>query len=477
MRKLLAFLIFLLSVALQAQSDTYQIDRQYSQAELEKDFDIFWESIQEVHPSLYEFIAKDSLNDIVAASRASIQSGGELYLYQKISNILSKVGCGHTVCFPSHNWYAAIKKSNSIISFTVKQIDGELYIWDHVYPDSLSLKGLKIKSINSVPTEEVINKIIPLIAGDGFSSAFSYYVLQRSFRSYYAYSQPFASEHTIAYYTDDNEIKTITLPAHQVIKTSPNPAKSELGFELAESGNKINFYLKNDRKKIALIDIDAFERSKFKRFYKTVFESIAENNITNLIIDLRNNGGGYFPHGNELLTYLIDGDIPFKIIRNDKKVKKSDYLKMPYFSKLTKRLFNVIPNKNNTAGKQETIINYKTKKKNFFRGKVYVLINGGSFSMSCYVASNLRQKTKATFIGQETGGGKYGSNAILSYNLTLPHTNLRVILPHYHCAHQYVDFEKGFGVIPDIETNYTIQNYLNQEDLELSMALSKIENK
>jgi C-terminal processing protease CtpA/Prc len=61
--------------------------------------------------------------------------------------------------------------------------------------------------------------------------------------------------------------------------------------------------------------------------------------------------------------------------------------------------------------------------------------DGGSFSMSSYVAAKLQHQTGAVLIGSETGGGEAGSNAILTYNLTLPETKIRVNLPYYVINH------------------------------------------
>lgn len=41
-------------------------------------------------------------------------------------------------------------------------------------------------------------------------------------------------------------------------------------------------------------------------------------------------------------------------------------------------------------------------------GKVLVLMNGGSFSTTCEFRSNLPYRKRATFVGEEAGGGYYG---------------------------------------------------------------------
>jgi C-terminal processing protease CtpA/Prc len=49
--------------------------------------------------------------------------------------------------------------------------------------------------------------------------------------------------------------------------------------------------------------------------------------------------------------------------------------------------------------------------KNAFKGKVYVMINRGSFSASSVISSNLKGSKRATFVGEETGGAYNGTVA------------------------------------------------------------------
>ncbi len=76
-------------------------------------------------------------------------------------------------------------------------------------------------------------------------------------------------------------------------------------------------------------------------------------------------------------------------------------------------------------------------------------------------------------IGTETGGGDEGSNAILNYTLTLPNSHIRVIIPYYHFDHDIICDPRGRGVIPDIHTPYSLDDLLNNMDLEMQ-ALDKV---
>ena len=64
-----------------------------------------------------------------------------------------------------------------------------------------------------------------------------------------------------------------------------------------------------------------------------------------------------------------------------------------------------------------------------FHGKVLILINGGSFSTTSEFLSHAHSRKRATFIGEESGGGYYGNTSGPRLRLTLPHSNVRVGVP------------------------------------------------
>ncbi len=84
-----------------------------------------------------------------------------------------------------------------------------------------------------------------------------------------------------------------------------------------------------------------------------------------------------------------------------------------------------------------------------FKGRLIVLMNGGTFSSASYVAAQLRKKGRALLAGEESGGAGRGCNAILIPTLTLPESKLRVSVPLYFLDHEMK--QRQFrGLLPDI---------------------------
>jgi C-terminal processing protease CtpA/Prc len=113
-------------------------------------------------------------------------------------------------------------------------------------------------------------------------------------------------------------------------------------------------------------------------------------------------------------------------------------------------------------------------KNNHYQGKLYVLINGASFSASSILSSNLKGSGRAIFVGEETGGTYNGTVAGFRPIVALPNSKLRLqhglmlIQPHYSTA------TKGRGILPDAEVKPTLSDRVDKVDPELNWVLSDI---
>jgi C-terminal processing protease CtpA/Prc len=107
-----------------------------------------------------------------------------------------------------------------------------------------------------------------------------------------------------------------------------------------------------------------------------------------------------------------------------------------------------------------------------FAGKVWILINSGCFSTTAEFLSQAHYHKRATFIGEESGGGYYGNTSGAVPALTLPNTKLVVYVPlvtYYMAVSGYQ--ARAHGVVPDHPIRYSIEELLAGTDKELALAL------
>ena len=112
-----------------------------------------------------------------------------------------------------------------------------------------------------------------------------------------------------------------------------------------------------------------------------------------------------------------------------------------------------------------------------FKGNIYVLINGNSFSASSILSTQLKGSNRATFVGEETGGAYNGTVAGYYKNYELPNTKIRARIGLMHIDSKFKTSPDGYGVKPDVEIIPTYQDRLNNIDPELEWILNDIEKK
>ena len=111
---------------------------------------------------------------------------------------------------------------------------------------------------------------------------------------------------------------------------------------------------------------------------------------------------------------------------------------------------------------------------NGFKGKLYVLINGGSFSASCILSSNLKGTKRAVFVGEETGGDYNGCVAGWAPEIKLPNSRLNLRLPLLIIQPKQKTNIEGHGIFPNVEIEPSLTDKINNIDPELNWVLDDI---
>jgi C-terminal processing protease CtpA/Prc len=107
-----------------------------------------------------------------------------------------------------------------------------------------------------------------------------------------------------------------------------------------------------------------------------------------------------------------------------------------------------------------------------FLGKVFVLIDGGTFSTAADFCAVTHHLKRATFIGEETGGGYYGNNSGMQTMVTLPNSKARVRVPMFEYWNAVPGYDgKRRGTRPDHTVETKMADLLRGVDGQLDLAL------
>lgn len=160
---------------------------------------------------------------------------------------------------------------------------------------------------------------------------------------------------------------------------------------------------------IGYIYIDSFSQNTSKQV-REVINSYANSKVKSLIIDVRNNTGGYLNIAEDMAKIFLE--------KND--------------------IIYSIQNKDGT-----TIVKDDTKGRTNY--KIVVLINGESASASEVLAAALKDSYKATLVGETSyGKGKIQQTETFDDGSMLKYTTAKWLRPNGTCI-------DGVGIIPDYE--------------------------
>jgi C-terminal processing protease CtpA/Prc len=192
----------------------------------------------------------------------------------------------------------------------------------------------------------------------------------------------------------------------------------------------------------------------YPRFLDTVFSRIRDPRITDLILDLRGNDGGRDTYGARLLSHLSSR--PFAYYRSlETRVDRVSFWRHTNVDSTFNIRFGtgLISATNGTyqlPRSRHQNLGLQQPRAPVFTGRVWALIDGGTFSTAAEFCAVAQSLGRATFIGQETGGTYAGNTSGTFVILTLPRTGVRVVVPlvRYNLAVR-APRNPGRGVIPD----------------------------
>ena len=467
-------------------SKNYSPNKKYSKEELQQDYTLLRNILEKKHPSLYWYTPKDSMDYFFNEGYKAIKdSMTELQFGWKIlAPLTATIHCGHTSFSMSKGWNKFITNKH-IPSFPLY-----LKIWNDTMVvnynlnanDSILTRGTIITSINGIRSADIISIMFDYMVEDGYSNNVNYIRLCTSFPYFHRNIFGLYKTYDVAYIDSTGAEKNISIPYFNPPVDSLNKIKKELKIE--KKFDKIN-RRENIRSlqfdsTFALMTINSFSKGHLKNFFKKSFRKLRKNNIQNLVIDIRANGGGEI--NNYVLLTKFLRNTPFKVA--DTAYSKSKNF-IPYTSHITSGFFNNIGLLFLTHKEEDGNYHFgfwerhtfTPKNKNHYNGDAYVLTNGLTFSASSLFCNSVKGQQNITLVGEETGGGWYGNSGIVIPDIKLPVTKLHVRLPFFRIVQYHHIDVKGTGVIPDVYIGPVYKDVVNGVDTKMEYVKKLINEK
>ncbi len=447
------------------------LTKKYAPIQLKEDATLLRNVVMVMHPVLGIYKTKEYtlglLNNFINSLNDSLT---EKQFRIKTKYILNDLHCGHTEATPSKAYLKAASKEKLAYSpYVFIPIQNKIYVLATARKkgDTLLKRGAEVTRINGVLCDTMLKVCGRLITTDGFNTTGKDHYLKLGFNNYYPaiFGRPdtFSVE-----YKSDQGLKTVKYAPIRIksFPVTPLMPREDSSFTVYKKAS-IKFKYLDTTNKTMLLRISSFSRSKYRKAYKKIFKKLKENKTENLVIDLRYNGGGSLENSYNFLSYLLDSNRTQTLRTGIKNYPYKKYTSGNIWFKLMRWGFKFIAKKKTIHDTDNFVYTIKPIKKNHYDKKIYVLINGGSFSASCLVGAYLKFNHRATFIGQETSGALEGCNAGITPYYKLPNTKIKIRMPAFRIAHDVCLTPTGRGIMPEYNIDYTIDDVLRRKDLEL----------
>lgn len=480
MRSILLYILLVNCFFAKAKQGLTQ--KTYSVKQQQRDFNILQTTLLENtgNPFIYTDTASllrafDSVEQVLQSPQTDLE------LFRLYASLVSKIRCGHTQIFLSKYQWKLFFNTKCCTPADVKLVNEKLYSTTTVGKATRMEKGDEIVAINDVKIADLLAKMRLYFSSDGYNITLKDRFFSDFFFLYHFLAFGAPNSFKFDFINKNGEIKTIVLdpvyPSVTLMKQKFARCPFMLDPKKKEPGVLGRLRI-NKNENCCILTFPTFKHSlgkAYEKFLQESFERINRSKTEYIIVDVRNNLGGWIQ--SDLVTYLCGQNMPIVTCSLDDRHKPRYNRHIKKFNKYYRmnrrwrRKVQAMPqNQPYTWTKHSgTATAYANKTK-----KIIVLTNGYTFSAGALLAATLKDKCRAWVIGEKTGGS-YDVGNTGQLLLKLPECKMYIgINPVYVSRPNTLMHHHHQGLIPDIAIEEPI-NWKTKDDPYLKAAYEYIE--
>jgi len=522
MKKRLLFIviIILLMSCGSIKKHNEQITAMHPVIDLKHDIDQVYNQLKKHHPILYQYTSKEVLDFKFDSLKSTIKTPmTSQEFYKKLSPVVANIKQGHVSVGSANKYYSKKerkelkKRKFEFYDLDFEYIDNKLWVVKSKGKDStiVGSEVLKIDDENAAILAELYKT---RFASDGYNKTLYNRAVGNSFSTLYYKDKGYLDSLKIEFKQKDSIfIKTF----HRILKDEKGSKKDSIvslkveklskeekkfnqiaakkkrkerrkrGFISSENEYTRNFNFIEKDSAVAYLKIRSFNNGNYKKFYKESFDTLDSLKTEYLVLDLRDNGGGRIAEIDYLYSFLTNEN--YKFIEESEVNSRLPYFKYlmsnttPFAIKASALLLSPVIIAQNLikTKKREDKFYYKfrfSKEKDpnalNYKGFLYVIINGNSFSASSLLSTHLKANKRAVFVGEETGGAYNGCVAGIYRIYEMPTSKLKIRMGLMQVETSYKQMPDGYGIMPDVEIIPTIEDRKQYIDPELNWIINDI---
>ncbi|ARK09988.1 S41 family peptidase [Fibrivirga algicola] len=442
------------------------------------------------HPGLGHYTPNAQMEQLFDSLYNRVNSPIEyLSFYHHLSPYLNGLKDGHTNLNHRRGF---IDRDTRFVPFYVRQVDHDYFISHNASADTSLRRGTRLLSVQGQAIAEVHRTLMDgdRSGSDGDNLTGRHHWSLMQFADYYAAWYGSVDSVTIEYQLArldgslDSTIRTkrvAGIVSATFRQTLIDRYKADFGRNSEFRQPNLSLRLVDSLSNTAVLRVSSFTSSKsfdpfqwsFKRRLKKAFREIKATGVENLVVDLQDNGGGAVINSARLLQFWMRK--PFTIMQ-------SEYIKPAARNELVNRWnplscldFNLRYRRDGQGGfaSRATVSrHYRPYKRLAFKGNLYLLMNGSSFSAATSVLAKTLDAGQGTFVGEACGGAYWGDFAGQFKYVTLPHSRIQVRIPLKKLTHAVAEAHaNGFTIEPDFLAQRTHEDLMTNRNVALRQTL------
>ncbi|HAA15887.1 MAG TPA: hypothetical protein DCE41_30920 [Cytophagales bacterium] len=457
-------------------------------AQLEEDYTLFKDILALGHPSLYAYTSPvewDSIYDAFEEVTLPTLLHSDA-LFRSLSGLADHAKDGHlSVIHPTTDTVP------NMFPVLLKIIEGKLY----TDTDDFSIPlGAEVLAIDGVSSEQLLKQLLKYAPTDGYAITKKYRQVEREFGILHYYEFGSRSSYSVQYRMADRgaEVRNVAAQSFESIgnrfplRNSHFAAYHGQPDQLAHVRRMREpwpFVTYIDSLSSAILTVNSFglDPRDFKSRLVELFKELKKNRVKNLIIDVRQNAGGYRVNAITLFSFLTNEPFRQRISESaiTDQLPRQEHLihAMSDYSDFFDMYFGEAKQEDgrwvltNDHAQAEMLPQKKP-----FRGAVFVLIGGNTFSAASAFALNAKNAPHITLVGEETGGGYYFHTGQYPAMYELPHSKIRVRMSFVRVDKfvQDTTVPQGSGILPDHKVSLTVKDLMAGTDSQLDYVLNMI---
>lgn len=406
--------------------------------QMHADIDAFLEGALVRHPDIEEYADLAELaKQTVQLKKSIIEPLNRIEFYRVVGKLTPYFQDGHSfLIWPYQELNQAREAGHKTFPFAVRVTDNGRLELKHAYQLAEQKIAIfsEIVSINGIPSEEIISNLMQYAGGET--------ALLRE----HAVAMRFGIALWAGYgWQDKFKLELSTPKGLQSLNLSKDdnwPVVDEQAQGFVASYAKKDHYYQQLSENVGFIYLAHFdiEPEEFEDFIDQTFSTIRQQNIKQLIIDIRDNPGG----NTDTITYLAKhlANKPFRLISKLKEKLNAE----------NRGWFNYKGDIGDILVSDWDDYESPISEEARYMGETFLLIGPVTYSASIVLATTLKDNNIARLVGETTGG--YANQSAQGNLFNLPHSELRAYITTRMLVRPSGDLSRH-GVVP----HYNINDY------------------